>query len=111
MGGAWVCVAFGTPQTPPTASGTGLRELSINAPSFLGLASPAPSTERENRREFGGVDVPSVDVKAFTRLYNCSESALKWRWNYLADKNMCVFVTSYRKRPVVSSVYDETVHV
>lgn len=63
VGGAWVCVAFGTPQTPPTTSGTGVRAPSINAPSFLGLASAAVSTarrKRDNRRDFGGVDVPSV---------------------------------------------------
>lgn len=64
VGGAWVCVAFGTPQTTPTTSATGVRALSIN--SFLGLFSAAVSTvrrNRDNRREFGGVEVPSVDFK------------------------------------------------
>lgn len=63
VGRAWVCVAFGTPQTQPTTSGTGVRAPSINAPSFLGLASAAVSTarrKRDNRRDFGGVDVPSI---------------------------------------------------
>lgn len=51
VGGASVCVAFDTLQTLPTASGTGLSELSINTPSFLGLASAAPSTEEEATTE------------------------------------------------------------
>lgn len=39
----------------------------------------------------------------------------KWRWKYLADENVCVcvcvFVTSDREGAVVSSVYDEAVHM
>lgn len=48
---------------------------------------------RDNRREFGGVDVLSVDLKAFNRLCNFCESALKCRWKYLADMNVCVCVS------------------
>lgn len=58
VGGAWVCVAFETPQMPPTVSGTGLRELSVAEAAFLGLASPALSTVRRKREGKGG----SLDV-------------------------------------------------
>lgn len=64
VGRAWVCVPFGTQQTRVTASGTGLRALSINTPSFLGLVSAAVSTvsrKRDNNLKLGGVDVLSVD--------------------------------------------------
>lgn len=56
VGGASVCTAFDTVQTLPTASGTGLSELSINAPSFLGLASATRSTEEEETTE-GNLEV------------------------------------------------------
>lgn len=56
MGGASVCIAFDTLQTLPTASWTGLSELSINTPSFLGLASAALSTEGEETTE-GNLEV------------------------------------------------------
>lgn len=65
VGGAWVCVAFDTQQKPPTASGTGLRALSTSASSSLGCVSPAASTasrNRDNRREFGGVDAQSKNI-------------------------------------------------
>lgn len=50
VGGACVCVAF---VMPPTASGTGVRELSVNTPSFLVTASAAVSTARRRRRQEG----------------------------------------------------------
>lgn len=66
VGGAWVCVAFETPQMPPTVSGTGLRELSITEAACLGLASPALSTARKKREgEEEGV-----------RMCGCSERGL-----------------------------------
>lgn len=65
VGGAWVCVTFDTQQTALPTSGTGLRVLSVNASSFLGCVSAAASTvsrNRENRREFGGVDVQCKSI-------------------------------------------------
>lgn len=95
VGRAWVCAAFDTEQTPATTSGTGLRELSINAPSFLGRVFAAVSTvwtKRDSRREFGGVDVPSANLKAFNR--TCYIMAVKQRLsgggNIWQIKNVCV---------------------
>lgn len=54
VGGACVCVALDTQQTDLTTSGTGLRALSVSAPSFLGCVSAAVSTVTGNRRQPGG---------------------------------------------------------
>ena len=97
-GGAWVCVAFGAQQTAVLTSGTGLRVLSANVPSFLGLASAAVSTvrtSRDNRSEFEGVDVPSVDLKVFSRTHYIT--AVNQRWsgggNIWPLKKKCVHVS------------------
>lgn len=88
MDEGWVCVALETVWMLLVVSGTGLRVLSVNAASSLGRFSAAVSAGNHKENFLNAAD----GAKSISFVIE-------------------VRVTSNGERAIVSSVYDEAVHV